>query len=360
MKKITKTAIASALALTLTACSSQGSLDNEIQIPIYQPEQLFSTTTVQRMDLAGTQTVAGSIGYALSDALSTAHDGNLISINVNQYQELKEGDVIAVIDSSALDYTYLEQKIMTESAYNQYLATGSEVDRLTYEYQKSVLDAIQYEIDSYTITAPYDCVVSDVSRINPGEELSQGTYICSVAHPEDIYVYVGVDPDSNSPFQLGSKVKVTLTGSTYEGTVVSFPKSTSYKYGREYVLQNNNDYVLQNMGWGGWNDDGTSGNSGAANASKNAIIGFAPDVLDAMLTETPNAVVAGWATLTVTTERINNVLCVPSSAVKIRDASYVYLYKNGQKLQIPVQTGSSINGYTVIISGLKEGDTIII
>ena len=352
MKKIIKTAIASVLALTLTACSSQEAVSSEIQIPIYSPDELFSTTTAQRMDLSATQSIGASIGYAFSDSLSTARDGNLISINVTQFQQLKEGDVIAVIDSSALNYTYLEQEIMTDAAYDRYLATGSETDRITYEYELARLNAVQYEIDSYTITAPYDCVVSDVARmISPGTELSQGTYICSVAHPEDIYVYLAVDPKSStpSPFQLGSKVNVTLTGAAYEGTVVSFPVSTSYKYGESYELQS--------LGWG---NDNPLGGPTAADSSRYAIIGFEPEVLAAMLEETPNAVTAGWATVVVTTARMNNVLCVQSNAVKVRDTSYVYLYENGQKLQVPVQTGAAINGYTVILGGLKEGDEIIL
>lgn len=353
MKNFTKTALAAALALTLTACSAQAGVDGEIQIPIYQPDQLFSTSTVQRMDLSSTQSVGASIGYAFSDALSTAHDGNLISINVTQYQELKEGDVIAVIDSSALNYTYLEQEIMTQSAYEQYLATGSEADRLTYEYQNARLNAVQYEIDSYTITAPYDCIVTDVARmIEPGTDLPAGTYICSVAYPDDIYVYLNVDPKSTtpSPFQLGSKVSVTLTGAAYEGTVVSFPASTAYKYGESYAVQK--------LGWGGNNDP--LGGPTSADSSRYAIIGFEPDVLAAMLEETPNAVIAGWATVVVTTERMNNVLCVPTSAVQSRDSTYVYLYEDGQKLQIPVRAGASIGGYTVILGGLKEGDVIVI
>lgn len=351
MKKLTKTVLAAALALTLTACSAQEAVDAEIQIPIYSPEELFSTATAQRMDLSSTQSVGASIGYAFSDALSTAHDGNLISINVNQYQELKEGDVIAVIDSSALNYTYLEQEIITESAYDRYLATGSEADRITYEYELARLNAVQYEIDSYTITAPYDCVVSDVARmIDPGTELPAGTYICSVAHPEDIYVYLNVDPKAPtpSPFQLGSKVSVTLTGATYEGTVVSFPVSTAYKYG--------DSYEVQKLGWGG----DPLGGPTSADSSRYAIIGFEPEVLAAMLEETPNAVVAGWATVVVTTEKMNNVLCVPASAVKSRDTTYVYLHENDQKLQIPVKTGATINGYTVILGGLKEGDEVIL
>lgn len=352
MKKITKAA-AAALALLLTACSSQGAVDTEIQIPIYHPEELFSTTTVQRKDLSSTQSIGATLGYAFSDALSTACDGNLISINVNQYQELKEGDVIAVIDSSALTYTYLEQEIITESAHEQYLATGSEADRITYEYELARLNAVQYEIDRYTITAPYDCIVTDVVRmVEPGTELPAGSYICSVAYPEDIYVYLGVDPDSSvpSPFQIGSKVSVTLTGAAYEGTVVSFPASTAYKYGE--------GSKLQSLGWGGNNDP--LGGPTSADSSRYAIIGFEPEVLAALLEETPNAVVAGWATVVVTTERMNNVLCVPSNAVKRRDTAYVYLYENGQKLQIPIITGATINGYTVVLGGLKEGDTVIL
>ena len=353
MKNFTKTALAAALALTLTACSANESVDGEIQIPIYQPDQLFSTTTVQRMDLSSTQSVGATVGYAFSDALSTAHDGNLISINVNQYQELKEGDVIAVIDSSALNYTYLEQEIVTQSAYERYLSTGSEADRLTYEYENARLNAVQYEIDSYTITAPYDCIVTDVARmIEPGTDLPAGTYICSVAYPDDIYVYLNVDPKSAvpSPFPLGSKVSVTLTGAAHEGTVISFPASTAYKYGERYEVQN--------LGWGGNNDP--LGGPTSADSSRYAIIGFEPEVLAALLEETPNAVIAGWATVVVTTERMNNVLCVPTSAVQSRDATYVYLYEDGQKLQIPVRTGASINGYTVILGGLKEGDVIVL
>ncbi|MCH5200959.1 MAG: hypothetical protein J1F60_08365 [Oscillospiraceae bacterium] len=351
MKKLLKIALAATLILTLTACDAGGAVDDQIQIPIYQPEQFFSTATVKRMDLTSSQSLAASIGYAFSDALSTARDGNLISINVNQYQELKKGDVIAVIDSSALTYTYLEQDIITQAAYERYLATGSEADRLTYEYELATLNAVQYEIDCYTITAPYDCIVTDVVRmLDPGTELSAGTYICSVAYPDDIYVYLAYDAKSSpNPFRLGGKVSVTLTGSAYEGTVVSIPVSTAYKYG--------DSYAVQHLGWGG---GGTPGGPTSADSSKYAIIGFEPEVLSALLEETPNAVIAGWATVAVTTQQLNNVLCVPSSAVKKRDTTYVYLYENGQRLQMPVITGATVNGYTMILGGLREGDEIVL
>lgn len=348
MKKSIKAISAAFIALTLTACSAADGTGGEIQIPIYNAEEKVETYQVTRQDLSESQSMAASIGYALSDALSTTYDGNLVSMDIRQYQYLNEGDVIAVIDSSALDYTYLEQEIIMEGAYADYQQSGSEADRIRYEYEKARLDAIQYEIDSYTIKAPYDCIVSHVASLEIGAELPRGTYVCSVAKADEIYVYTGVDPSSStvSPFQLGSKVNVTLTGNSYEGTVVSVPKSRAYNKQEQAELQP--------LVWGGFGGN----NLPSVDSSKNAIIGFEPDVLAAMLEETSNAVVAGWATVSVVTSQMNNVLCVPSNAVSNR--AFAYLYEDGHKVQIPVETGPTINGYTVILSGLKEGDVVVI
>ena len=354
MKSSFKAIIAASLAMTLVGCSAAEDTSGEIQIPIYGAEESFETVEAKYMDLEETQSVGASIGYALSDALSAPKNANLISVNVHQYQEVSEGDVIAVFDSSALNYTYLAQEIVAQSAYEAYRASGSEADRITWEYEQKRLEAVQYEIDSYTVKAPYDGIITDVAMLTEGEEMEEGTYLCSVAHTEDIYVYINVDPKSEvlSPFQLGSKVNVTLTGSTFEGTVVSYPKSTSYKYG--------DSYVLQDLGWGGFGGGSIAGTPTSADSDKYVIIGFEPDVLAALLEETPNAASAGWATAVVTVRKMNNVLCVPANAVTSRENTYVYLYENGQKLRLPIDAGPTINGYTVVLSGLKAGDQVIV
>ncbi|MBD5116985.1 MAG: HlyD family efflux transporter periplasmic adaptor subunit [Ruminococcaceae bacterium] len=336
------------LSLSLTACSLSQT-DGEIDIPIYDGSQNddYTTVEVKRMDLSSGEKIGAFIGYAFSDALSAAAGGNLVSYNISKYQELKEGDVIAVIDSSALDYTYRRQEILTQSAYESYLALGTEAARLEYEYEKSILDSIQYQIDCYTIRAPYDCVVSDAANLTEGQEIEAGTYVCSVAHPDEIYAYLteGLKSGDESKFKLGAKVSVTLTGSDYEGTVISVPQSGSYKFDLKYTKENMFFEAPQ---------------SGpiAADSSKNIIIGFEPEVLEALLTDTPNAVVAGWATVNVTTRKMSNVLAVPMGAVSKRENSYVYLVNNGQRIQTPVITGGTIDGYTIITGGLKEGDII--
>lgn len=326
-----------------------GGLEDEIEIPIYDGAQHedYKTYEVKRMDLSSGEKTGAALGYALSDSLYTPAGGNLISYNLSRLQELKEGDIIAVLDSSALDYTFRRQEILTQAAYEESLASGTEAARLEYEYQKAVLDSIQYQIDCYTIRAPYDCVVSDAAPLTAGEELEEGAYICSIAHPDEIYAYIGapLKKEEADKYRLGAKVSVTLTGNTYEGKIVSVPNSGSYKFDLKYSKEN---MLFEAPKTG----------PAAADSSKNVIIGFEPDVLEKMLEETPNAVVAGWATVDYTVRELNNVLAVPMGAVSNRENAYVYLIKGGDRIQTPVVTGGTIDGYTVITAGLSEGDLI--
>lgn len=361
-----------ALVLTLTACSG-GNVSDEIKLPIYEANNAnkFSTVEVKRMDLEEKQKMAASIGYACSDSLSAAHSGNLVSINVSKYQEIKEGDIIAVIDSSDLDYDFRRQEIMANAAYDMYLAERTEEARLNYEYEKALLDEIQYNKDSYTLRAPYDCIITDLPTVAAGVEMEEGTYICSVAPVGDVFVYIETNPKIDSPFKLGKKVSVTLTGKSFEGTVVSVPDSDSYRFELQYssVGAAEGGYETQNMnfndfeskksrGWGNnFSDSGS--NPVGVDSSRNIFIRFEPEVLAELLEETPNAVKAGWATVEVVTRKVCGVLAVPSSAIVTTDTTYVYLYQNGQRLMTPVTTGETISGYTVIVSGVSEGDKVV-
>lgn len=352
---IRKTAWALLTLSLLLSCGCSGGAAEEIEIPIYDGVQNedYVTYEVKKMNLSSGENVGASIGYALSDSLYVPAASNLISYKLSKYQELKEGDVIAELDSSALDYIYRRQEIMTQSAYENYLASGTEAARLEYEYENAVLESIQYQIDSYTIRAPYDCIVSDAAMLTEGQEVAEGDYICSIAHPDEIYVYLNAPAPKTLPTQknetdkyhLGAKVSVTLTGNTYEGTIVSVPESGTYKFDLKYSKKNM-FFEAPETG------------PVAADSSKYIIIGFEPEVLEELLEEVPNAVVAGWATVNYTTRSLNNVLAVPMGAVSKKENAYVYLVKNGERIQTPVITGGTIDGYTVITAGLREGDII--
>lgn len=385
MKNFVKALTAGILALSLSACSTRDKVDKEIQLPIYENTVKINTVKAEIRDLEESEKVAAAMGYATADALTTSVKGNLITFNASAYQFYKEGEVIAAIDSSDMEYEYKRQSIYTEAAREEYQRLGTEAARLEYEYQKALLDEVEYRRDQYVIYAPYDCIVTDVPSRTVGEELEAGTYICSVAPEEDVFVYVSYNPakDKTTPFKLGAKVDVTLTGKAYQGTVVSMPKSGAYDHPLRYtsdsavlertgfVISDNvqsdyrfdydvkelgpasDNYHIQNTIFGN-----PHGGPTAADSSFNIMIRFEPDVLKALLEETPNAVKAGWATVNVVTKRYSGVLVLPQNAVTVKDTCYVYLYCDGQRIQTPVTVGETVGGYTVILAGLHEGDEV--
>lgn len=381
MKNFVKALTAGILAVSLSACSARDKVDKEIQLPIYENTVKINTVKAEIRDLEASEKVAAAIGYATADALTTSVKGNLITFNASAYQFYRQGEVIAAVDSSDMEYEYKRQSIYTEAAREEYQRLGTEAARLEYEYQQALLDEVEYRRDQYVVYAPYDCIVTDVPTRTVGEELEAGTYICSVAPEEDVFVYVGYNPskDKTTPFKLGTKVGVTLTGKAYEGTVVSMPKSGAYDHPLRYTADSvvsertgfvisdsaqsdhsvkelglaSDNYHLQNTIFGN-----PQGGPTAADSSYNIMIRFEPDVLKELLEETPNAVKAGWATVNVVTKRYSGVLVLPENAVTVKDTSYVYLYHDGQRIQTPVTVGETVGGYTVILAGLREGDEV--
>lgn len=313
-------------AAMLTACGNSAKVAEEIKIPIYDSEDSTANTAVaEYMDLSMTDAIGASVGYPYADAIFSQNEGNLLSYELKVGDKLLEGDTIAVIDSSSLNYEYTSQKIMADDAYDAYAISGSNADYLKYQEEQKSLELIQYKIDCFTIKAPYDCIVTDTAKLTIGEVIASDAYICTVAKTDEVRVFVDQQTDK---FALGTQVSVKLTAGSYTGRVTMVPSGNGSRDG-----SNLSNYVVITL------DEGE---------------------LERMLTDTPNAVSAGWATVYVTTVDKHNVLAVPEAAVKQFSGSiYCNLVDNGEKVQIPVEVGNTYNGYTIILSGLTEGDTVI-
>lgn len=316
------------LILALCGCASpQAQIDSEIMIPIYSSGGVnYTTATAEVMDLISTQAVRAEIGYLYAETLRCAVSGNLLSFSVQVNSLFKEGEVIAELDSSAMTYDYNNQKILMEAAYSRYLSSGGEANRLTYLIEQKKLELIEYQIDQYTIRAPYDCIIVSAERYKTGDPIEAGTEFVTVAPADEVYIY-GTE---STEMPLGAEVSVKLGGSDYYyGRVTACPSSAP---------------------------------ASASRAIRSAsVICLDEGEMDRLLLDVPNAVTAGWATIYHTTADKRGVLAVPDSAVKSTTTStYCNLLSGGQRVQVEVQVGASIEGYTIILNGLTEGDTVII
>jgi hypothetical protein len=67
------------------------------------------------------------------------------------------------------------------------------------------------------------------------------------------------------------------------------------------------------------------------------------------------------ASLNIILEQLNDVLMVPNRAVRTQGREYFATVMNeGQPVQVPVQIGLSNDTMTEIVSGLKEGDAVVL
>ncbi len=332
MKLFKRTISAAALAavIALSSCSAQDAVDAEIQVPVFEggAASNFQTATVEIADIEIKENVGGSIGYAYSDTLYTFFESNLIEFVAKRGDSLKEGDVIAVFDSSSLDYDYNNQKILADDAYAKYLATGSESARLEYEIQKKQLDYVQYQIDQFTIKAPYDCVVTSIGDFVVGAVASYGKEICTVAKKDEIYLYTSKSADL---FHVGMSVSAKFgTNDEYRARVVSVPEK------------------------------GAKSGRGSTNINTCVVMKFEDGEYERVTEEVNNVVSAGWATIIVPTVQKYNVMTLPEEAIaQFSGSTYCSILNNGLQVRIPVEVEGTYNGLAIIKNGLREGDEVV-
>ena len=312
-----------ALALAVTAGCGNTAADAEIKIPILDSSSAgsYKTAAAGFRDLQSSVSVGGGVEYAFAETLKIPYDTNLISMDVKKNDRLAKGDVIAVFDSSALDYDRQNQKIVTDNAYARYAASGSEAARLEYEREAGKLELIDYKISEYTITAPYDCVISSLTRFETGQTVEAGTEVCAVAAPEDVYITVERDKEK---FAFGRQVGLKFgTNEVYSGRVVQMPET------------------------------------GGRGTNSKVLISFDEGELERAKNDVGDVISAGWVTVIVRTLDLSGALCIPKDAVMLYSgATYCYLDTNGERTRIPIETGETVDDVTVVLSGLSEGDVV--
>lgn len=323
---------AAAMIAAFSSCSQQAAIDAEIKVPVLESGSAvsYNTATVQLTDIEETSNVGGSIGYVYADNLYTQFESNVLEIAAKRGDKLKKGDVIAVFDSSSLNYEYTNQKILTDDAYSKYIATGSEAARLEYEIQAKALELVEYKIDCFTIRAPYDCIVTSIESFATGAVVQTGTKIATVAKEDEIYLYTS---KSTELFQVGMTVEARFgTDEAYIGRVVMIPGS----------------------------DKGERGEKGSVNINECVTIKFEEGELERLQNDVDNVISAGWATIVVPTVQKYNVLTLPEEAVATFSGStYCSILNNGMQVRVPVEVEGIYGGLAVIRSGLSEGDEVI-
>lgn len=188
---------------------------------------------------------------------------------------------------------------------------------------KAQLDLAQYNLESATLRAPFDGIVSAVN-INVGElaTSSSANPVVVLVDPNNLRLDVSVDETDVANVEVGQDANVTfdaLPGKVFTGKVVAIAPSASIQQGVATYLVSISLKQAEGV------KPGMTGNA---------------DIVYA---------------------RHDNVLLVPTRAVRVEGNRRVVSVLEGTKLTTkPVTVGVSDDQSTEILSGLKAGEQVVI
>lgn len=322
MKKIALALLS--LTLALTGCSGRNNVSGEIQLPIYGAEEIqYEIAEAKYMDLSETESFGVTIGYPYAVYLTYPADALVMSFSALKGRTVTEGEVLAELDSSGLDYDISNQQTIMNAAYSASLS-GGRAAQLQYEIEKAKLDMLLAEKEKYIIRAPFDGIICETKAISEGAEAKAGDICCAVSEISKTGIYLD---NAGSKVRYGQKLQIRIDTTMYDAVVVEAPDSAP---------------------------DTASGSSAGR-----AVFDIGEEAMAKVLEESPMAVSAGWATAFMTTEK-KNVLAVPDSAVKTTGTeSYVTIVDGSERFRLRVTTGEKLGGYTEILNGISEGDIVM-
>ncbi|MGE5579811.1 MAG: efflux RND transporter periplasmic adaptor subunit [Bacillota bacterium] len=283
-----------------------------------------------RLSTGTTVTSRGTVKALSSTTVTTKVAGEVASVGVEVGDRVSSGDVLFKLTSDSIDLAVLQAENAVEIARKSYesLTTKTEEDsqvrdlRLRVQQAQSNLDRAREDVENLTIVSPVTGVVLS-TNVNAGDTVNGYTKIATVAEIGKMAVDISVDELDIVKVSLGQEATIAVSAlpdKEFKGKVVSIsPKGVA--------------------------------SSGVAT--------FAVTVL---VTD-PAGLLAGMtADVTIVTERKTDVLIAPAEAIVSKNNQHtaIVVSPDGTKTPTKVEIGSTDGTYTEILSGLKEGDSVVL
>lgn len=363
------------LGLIIVLTSSCSLLLPEEQEPLppplaEPPEPNYSFYTVKRDDMIS-QINEGGVFVPVSEIpLNFGNNsGRLAELNVKMGDRVTKGQVLAKLDVGDLEHSLEEKKINLKKQelnydkimidYNELLASikeakdqlakakdqGSKEDtekwsqdlerlekqkekqdidieifKLGLSQQETDLERTKERLEKAQLISPIDGIIGFEQGFSMGDWVDTHTTVYTVVDPSDLYLRL--NSASVTGLHLGMKADVIVGDQVYSGEVVMTPSSS------------NEDTRDQRL--------------------RNAIILSVEGL--------PNTVMPGdRASIRVVLEERNNVVVLPRAGLRTYGSrNYVLVHDGDTNREIDIEIGMETPTYIEVISGIDEGDTIIL
>ena len=303
-----------------------------------EPEEAeWQLVEVMRDDLTISISGSGNIGVSHEASLAFGSGGKVDKIHVEEGDKVGTGDVLAKLDTGALELALAQAKVVLEQAeYNlnqlkDVLHASSDRVKIAeseVEAARLAVSQAQRQLDEATITAPFDGLVAAM-YVKEGDIIPPPTMapkvIIYLLDPSSMELKAEVDEIDIPDVELGQNAIISvdaLPDEQLEGVVTLVSSLPIVEAG--LVL-----YEVK--------------------------IGF--DVPEGLEVK-----VGMSATADIVVQQAENALLVPARAIE-RDSQgnpMVWAELNGQIEERPVVTGISDGLQTEILDGLDEGEMVVV
>lgn len=300
----------------------------------------YTTAPVERRDITAQITGSGSLEAANSYSVTSLAEGNILTADFEEGDQVEEGTVLYTIDASDLSSTLEQAQISLNQARRSY-------------------DSRLKDLEKLSVTAPEAGRVLSL-EVEAGDDVSAGQTVAALRNSDIMALEVPFLSDEAAGFRVGQSASVTLesTFETLEGTVSKIDRVDTVLEGGMIVR-----YVtveVANPGALSVSQTGSAVVDGCASAGSAAFRYAAEENITAEVSGTVASIRAqegswvnkGDAILTLTSDSVDDN--VQSAADSLRNAE---LSLESRYDQLDNYTITSPIRGTVIDKNYKAGET---
>ncbi len=303
--------IISGLLLLRSKSNSNASVNNSVSGEL----EPFLTYKVEKKNMGDFLSLIGQVNANVQNVRAKI-SGEIVKICVQQGQRIKAGDVLGKIDNSQ----YRLQYITTLNNYNSSLSQAS----ATIEEKKLSLEIAKKNLDNTEIKAPISGIIENIN-VATGDMVGQNSVITTIVDDSCMKVNANIDEIDLSKVKVGQEAEVVfdqLNNAKIEGHI-SFINPSAVNSGGLTVIP-----IEVSL-------DGDPRKYGIING------------ID--------------CTIDINLMNDRNVLVVPNIAIqKDKKGKYVTVKTDSGIKKAYVKVGQQTAKMSEILSGLKEGDILII
>jgi len=300
--------------------------------------------TLKRQDLKEYLSLSGEIDAEERTVLRFQSAGRLNWVGVKEGDYVRKYQAIASLDQRDLKNklqqtlnTFVKKRYDFDQSQDDTERIGDQVTREAGDKMKRILDKAQYDLNNSIIDVELGNLALEYSNlITPIEGI--------VTRVDIKYSGVNITP-AQAEFEIINPKTLYFLATADQTEVVKLKNKMSAKITMDSYLDDEFDGQILDIGF--------IPKTGETSTVYKVKITLPKDVGESQFK------IGMTGDVSFLVKEKNNVLSVPSQYIKNNgDKKYVWTKVNDKRQKTYIKTGEEIDDNTVIISGLKEGDTV--